>query len=75
MGLAVLRSMPPARIPHFFDAFFSLAPQRCAEYLRIDSQPAHVRAAMLGVFTRVDFATRLRLMAAPGALLRALVAR
>jgi len=75
MGLAVLRSMPPARIPHFFDAFFSLPTQRCAEYLRIDSQPAHVRAAMLGVFARVDFAMRLRLMAAPGALLRALVAR
>lgn len=75
MGLAVLRSMPPSHIPQFFDAFFSLPQERVAAYLRIDSQPSEVRSAMLGVFNRVGGATRLRLMAAPGALLRALAAR
>ena len=75
MGLTVLRSLPAARIPHFFDAFFSLPQERCAEYLRIDSQPTQVRAAMFGVFREVDGATRIRLMSSPGALLRALVAR
>lgn len=75
MGLAVLRSMPASHIPHFFDAFFSLPQERVAAYLRIDSQPNEIRSAMLGVFGRVSGATRLRLMAAPGALLRALAAR
>ena len=75
MGLAVLRSMPASHIPQFFDAFFSLPQERVAAYLRIDSQPSEVRSAMLGVFGRVGGGTRLRLMAAPGALLRALAAR
>ena len=75
MGLAVLRSLPSESIPKFFDAFFDLPQSVFTEYLRIDSQPRQVRAAMLGVFRRVDMPTRLRLMSSPGALLRALAAR
>jgi len=75
MGLAVLRSLPGESVPRFFDAFFGLPQGLCAAYLRIDSAPTDVRAAMLGVFRRVDSTTRLRLMSSPGALLRALAAR
>lgn len=75
MGLDVLRSLPAAQLGKFFDAFFDLPPALCAAYLRIDSQPSEVRAAMLGVFRRVDTPMRLRLMSAPRALVRALAAR
>ncbi|MFM8970433.1 MAG: lycopene cyclase family protein [Actinomycetota bacterium] len=75
MGLAVLRSLPSESIPKFVDAFFDLPQSVFTAYLRIDSQPRQVRAAMLGVFRRVDSSTRLRLMSSPGALLRALAAR
>jgi len=75
MGLAVLRSLPADTIPEFFDAFFDLPRHVFADYLRIDSEPARVRAAMLGVFRSVQPRTRLRLMAQPAALLRALGAR
>lgn len=75
MGLAVLGSLPPRLIGGFFDAFFELPQAQWSAYLRIDSEPAEVRAAMLGVFRRVDMATRLALVAQPGALVRALGAR
>jgi lycopene beta-cyclase len=75
MGLQVLRSLPPVSLGKFFDAFFDLPPALWSAYLRIDSQPHEVRAAMLGVFRRVDTAMRLRLMSSPRALVRALVAR
>jgi len=75
IGLSVLRSLPGATIPKFFDAFFDLPSELSAAYLRIDSSPSEVRAAMLGVFRGVDASTRVRLMASPGGLLRALVAR
>jgi len=75
MGLAVLSSLPPRLIGGFFDAFFELPQSQWSAYLRIDSEPAEVRAAMLGVFRRVDMATRLALVAQPGALVRALGAR
>ena len=75
VGLAALRAMPAATIPSFFDAFFELPTELGAAYLRVDSDPRAVRAAMLGVFRRVDNATRLRLMSSPASLLRALVAR
>ena len=75
MGLAVLRALPPADTPKFFDAFFSLPVEQSAAYLRVDGDARMVRAAMLGVFHRVDNRLRLRLASQPGALLRALVAR
>jgi len=75
MGLAVLRALPPADTPKFFDAFFSLPIEQIAAYLRVDGDARVVRAAMLGVFRRVDNRLRLRLASQPGALLRALVAR
>lgn len=75
VGLAVLRSLPTTTVPKFFDAFFDLPSRLSAAYLRVDSDPALVRAAMLEVFRRVDTPTRLRLMSSPVALLRALVAR
>ena len=75
MGLAVLRSLPPLLIGGFFDAFFELPQAQWSAYLRIDSEPAEVRAAMLGVFRRVDMPTRLALVAQPAALVRALGAR
>ena len=74
-GLAVLRSLPSTTIPRFFDAFFELPLGLSSAYLRIDSKPAAVRAAMLEVFRRVDASTRFRLMSSPASLLRALVAR
>ena len=75
MGLAVLSALPPRLIGGFFDAFFELPQAQWSAYLRIDSEPAEVRAAMLGVFRRVDMATRLALVAQPAALVRALGAR
>lgn len=75
MGLSVLQSLPPESIGEFFDAFFGLPPEQWAAYLRIDSEPAVVRRAMLGVFRNVSNGVRLRLMSSPGALLRALGAR
>ena len=75
MGLAVLGSLHPRLVGGFFDAFFELPQAQWSGYLRIDSEPALVRAAMLGVFRRVDVATRLALVAQPGALVRALGAR
>lgn len=75
VGLAALRSMPATMIPGFFDAFFELPTELVAAYLRVDSDPRTVRAAMLKVFRRVDNATRLRLMSSPASLLRALAAR
>jgi len=75
MGLAVLSSLPPRLIGGFFDAFFELPQAQWSVYLRIDSEPAAVRAAMLGVFRHVDMATRLALVAQPAALVRALGAR
>lgn len=75
MGLAVLGSLHPRLVGGFFDAFFELPQTQWSSYLRIDSEPAVVRAAMLGVFRRVDVATRLALVAQPGALVRALGAR
>ena len=75
MGLAVLGSLPPRLIGGFFDAFFELPQAQWSAYLRIDTEPAEVRAAMLGVFRRVDMATRLALVAQPAALVRALGAR
>ena len=75
MGLAVLSVLRPRLIGGFFDAFFELPQAQWSAYLRIDSEPAEVRAAMLGVFRRVDMATRLALVAQPAALVRALGAR
>jgi lycopene beta-cyclase len=75
MGLAVLSALPPRLIGGFFDAFFELPQAQWSAYLRIDTEPAEVRAAMLGVFRRVDMATRLALVAQPAALVRALGAR
>jgi lycopene beta-cyclase len=75
MGLSVLSGLPRHAIPGFFDAFFDLPQELSAAYLRIDSDPGDVRRAMLGVFRRVNSATKLRLMSSPGGLLRALVAR
>lgn len=75
VGLAALRAMPAATIPLFFDAFFDLPTETWSAYLRVDADPKSVRAAMLGVFRRVDNATRLRLMSSPASLLRALGAR
>lgn len=75
MGLAVLGSLHPRLVGGFFDTFFELPQAQWSGYLRIDSEPALVRAAMLGVFRRVDVATRLALVAQPGALARALGAR
>lgn len=75
MGLAVLKSLPSASIPGFFDAFFDLPAQLSAAYLRIDGHPREVRRAMLGVFRRVEPSTRLRLLSSPGALAQALAAR
>ena len=75
MGLAVLSALPPRLIGGFFDAFFELPQAQWSAYLRIDSELAEVRAAMLGVFRRVDMATRLALVAQPAALVRALGAR
>ncbi len=75
MGLSVLQSLPPESIGEFFDAFFNLPPEQWGAYLRIDSEPALVRRAMLGVFRNVRNGVRLRLMSSPGALLRALGAR
>ena len=75
MGLHVLQSLPPTSLGKFFDAFFDLPPELWSAYLRIDSRPRDVRAAMLGVFGRLDTAMRLRLMSTPRALLRALAAR
>lgn len=75
VGLAALRSLPSTTIPRFFDAFFDMPPQLSSAYLRVDSDPADVRAAMLEVFRRVDVPTRIRLMSTPVALLQALVAR
>ena len=75
MGLAVLSALPPRLIGGFFDAFFELPQAQWSAYLRIDSEPAEVRAAMLGVFRHVDMATRLALVAQPAALVRALGAR
>jgi len=75
MGLEALRSLPREAIPKFFDAFFELPIERWSAYLRVDSPPSEVRAAMLGVFRNVDAATRLRLMTSAGALWRVLAAR
>ncbi|NCZ55605.1 MAG: lycopene cyclase family protein [Acidimicrobiia bacterium] len=74
-GLAALVRLPSAMIGDFFDEFFSLPTEMWAGYLRIDTPPEQVRAAMLGLFTRAGWSLRLRLASAPGGLLRALVAR
>lgn len=75
MGLHVLSGLPRTSIGDFFDAFFALPKEQWSSYLRIDSDPEKIRAAMLGVFRGVGNPTRLRLMSSPGALLRALGAR
>ena len=74
-GLAALMRLPSHVIGEFFDEFFSLRTELWAGYLRIDTPPEHVRAAMLGLFARADWSLRLRLASAPGGLLRALAAR
>jgi lycopene beta-cyclase len=74
-GLAALVRLPSAMIGEFFDEFFSLPTELWAGYLRIDTAPEQVRAAMLGLFARASWSLRLRLASAPGGLLRALAAR
>jgi lycopene beta-cyclase len=74
-GLAALVRLPSAMIGEFFDEFFSLPTELWAGYLRIDTPPEQVRAAMLGLFARASWSMRLRLASAPGGLLRALAAR
>jgi len=74
-GLAALVRLPSAMIGEFFDEFFSLPTKLWAGYLRIDTPPEQVRAAMLGLFARASWSLRLRLASAPGGLLRALAAR
>ena len=74
-GLAALVRLPSAMIGGFFDDFFSLPTELWTGYLRIDTPPEQVRAAMLGLFARADWSLRLRLASAPGGLLRALAAR
>jgi lycopene beta-cyclase len=74
-GLAALVRLPSAMIGEFFDEFFSLPTELWAGYLRIDTPPEQVRAAMLGLFARANWSLRLRLASAPGGLLRALAAR
>jgi lycopene beta-cyclase len=74
-GLAALVRLPSAMIGDFFDEFFSLPTEMWTGYLRIDTAPEQVRAAMLGLFARAGWSLRLRLASAPGGLLRALAAR
>ncbi len=74
-GLGALVRLPSETIGEFFDEFFSLPTELWASYLRIDTPPEHVRAAMLGLFARAGWSLRLRLASAPFGLLRALVAR
>ncbi|MFC3964940.1 lycopene cyclase family protein [Nocardia jiangsuensis] len=58
-GLRALLALPPERVPDFFDAFFTLPPQRQRAYLSGPDDLAGVLAAMAGLFPQLPRRTRL----------------
>ena len=72
-GLDVLLRLNPDEVAAFFDAFFDLPPARWSAYLRIDTEPTQVAAAMTEVFRSASWPLRRRMMqGAPLALARLL---
>lgn len=59
-GLRALLALPPDRVPDFFDAFFTLPPDRQRAYLSGPDDLAGVTAAMWRLFPRLPERTRLR---------------
>jgi lycopene beta-cyclase len=49
-GLAVLLSLPPTRLPEFFELFFALPADLQRRYLSARADPAATAAAMLAIF-------------------------
>lgn len=63
-GADVLLSMSQSQIAEFFDVFFDLPAARWQAYLRTDSTPTELMAAMAGVFKAATPQTRRALMTA-----------
>ncbi len=63
-GAEVLLSMSQSQIAEFFDTFFDLPAVRWQAYLRVDSNPKELMAAMAGVFKGASPQTRRVLMTA-----------
>jgi len=64
VGLAALQRLDGAATRTFFDAFFSLPAAQWSAYLRVDAAPGEVMTAMAGVFARLPWRVRGRLVAA-----------
>ncbi|HLS75642.1 MAG TPA: lycopene cyclase family protein [Nocardia sp.] len=63
-GLRALLALPPAELPVFFDAFFSLPSTLQRAYLSGRTDPVGVAAAMRALFTAVPPGLRTRIAAA-----------
>lgn len=62
-GQAALLQLGPGDVAAFFEAFFDLPSDVWGPYLRVDATTAQVSRAMAGVFSRVPWRLRGRLMA------------
>lgn len=62
-GLAVVLTLPPARVPQFFDAFFELPEPLRRAYLSERENMAGITAAMSRLFAVVPWSMRARLLA------------
>ena len=61
-GLEVVMRMEGDRILDFFEAFYSVAPDLWADYLRVDAPDARVAAAMRAVFRAAPWSVRRRML-------------
>ncbi len=72
-GLGALLRLTDRDVRGFFAAFFSLPTEVWSPYLRVDASGAEVSRTMRGVFTRVSWPMRRRLMTmSPASLVRSL---
>lgn len=62
-GQATLLQLGSGEVGQFFDAFFDLPSSTWGPYLRVDATAAEVARAMRGVFSRMPWRLRRRLMA------------
>lgn len=61
-GLEVVLRMESDRLLDFFEAFYSVAPDLWADYLRVDAPDVRVAAAMRAVFRAAPWSVRRRML-------------
>lgn len=64
VGLRALLALPPARVPGFFDEFFTLSPELQRAYLSARDEPGAVASAMWSLFRHAPMPVRRTLIGA-----------